>query len=104
MRTTRSHDFTMAMRSNRLAMEGLRRLDSCPGLRPAGVTFFRRNDKEIMAARRSPFFSRGYSPLTFGVERIVDDELSRQNLMIAKTQGGEAVGDPAQTFAGRVRI
>jgi len=60
--------------------------------------------KSVYSWRRSRFHSRGYSPLTFGIEGVIDDEFSREDVAIAESQRAEALGNPAQTFASRMGV
>ena len=43
-------------------------------------------------------------PLALSVERVIDDELLREDVLIAQTKSIEAEGDPAQALARRMRI
>src|SRR5260221_7454258 len=44
------------------------------------------------------------SPRALGIERVVDDEFFLQDLAVAQPKGAESVSDPAESFAGRMRL
>ena len=43
-------------------------------------------------------------PLTFRIQRVVDDKFPREDFVIGQPELAEAEGDPLQTRAGRMRI
>src|SRR5207244_2515288 len=68
------------------------------GLRPAGISAIVRDcrySKALILA--DPAFA-------FRVERIVNDKFPRENFVIAQPERAETAGDPAQAFAGWMRI
>src|SRR6267378_65044 len=49
------------------------------------------------------YAGRHLSP-ALGVQRVIDNEFARENVMIAQAKRAETESDPAQSFTGRVRL
>ena len=63
-----------------------------------------KNSASLVAVFHTRFRRSKSPPLALHIERIIDDELAVENFVVAEAQRTKAVGNPAQSFAGRMRI